>query len=118
MTITDERLAEIKAFKNTDFSDCPVLTDEQLAQFKPSHLRGLYKPVKKTVNVRIDADIIEWLKSNGAGYQTRLTQYCGMLCSRHLKCRLVQIKARANNRTNGAKAAAHPARSSCPSGGA
>jgi hypothetical protein len=29
--------AEIKAFKNTDFSDCPEMTDEQLAQLRPSH---------------------------------------------------------------------------------
>ncbi|MHC6204469.1 hypothetical protein ACYULU_14920 [Breznakiellaceae bacterium SP9] len=61
MTITDERLAEIKAFTNTDFSDCPVLNDEQLAQFKPSHLRGLYKPVKKTVNVRSGSKVMELL---------------------------------------------------------
>ena len=33
------RLAEINAFKNTDFSDCPELTYEQLAQMKPSHYR-------------------------------------------------------------------------------
>ena len=39
--------AEIKAFKNTDFSDCPELTDEQLAQMKPSHLR---KSINKTEN--------------------------------------------------------------------
>jgi hypothetical protein len=40
--------AEIKAFKNTDFSDCPELTDEQLAQMRPSHVRNTanYKPVK------------------------------------------------------------------------
>jgi uncharacterized protein (DUF4415 family) len=31
-----------------------------------------YKPIKKTVNVRLDADVIEWLKSGGAGYQTRM----------------------------------------------
>jgi uncharacterized protein (DUF4415 family) len=31
-----------------------------------------YKPIKKTVNVRLDADVIEWLKSSGAGYQTRM----------------------------------------------
>jgi uncharacterized protein (DUF4415 family) len=72
MSITKERLKEIKEFRNTDFSDCPVLTEEQLAQFKPSHLRGMYKPVKKTVNVRLDADVIEWLKSGGEGYQTRM----------------------------------------------
>ncbi|HCC37011.1 MAG TPA: hypothetical protein DEQ14_05060, partial [Treponema sp.] len=28
--------------------------------------------IKKAVNIRIDADILEWLKSNGTGYQTRL----------------------------------------------
>jgi len=39
MPITKERLEEIKAFKNTDFSDCPELTDVQLAQLKPSHYR-------------------------------------------------------------------------------
>jgi uncharacterized protein (DUF4415 family) len=74
MSITDKRLAEIKAFKNTDFSDTPELTDEQLKQLKPSHYRNManYKPVKKTVNVRLDADVIEWLKSGGDGYQTRM----------------------------------------------
>ena len=76
MPITKERLEEIKAFKNTDFSDCPELTDEQLAQLRPSHLRKVnlanYKPIKKTVNVRLDADVIEWLQSAGRGYQTRM----------------------------------------------
>jgi uncharacterized protein (DUF4415 family) len=72
MSITKKRLEEIKAFKNTDFTDCPVLTEEELGQFKPSHLRGIYKPVKKTVNVRLDEDVIEWLKNGGAGYQTRM----------------------------------------------
>jgi uncharacterized protein (DUF4415 family) len=72
--ITERRLAEIKAFKNTDFSDCPKLTDEQLVQMKPSHLRNManYKPIKKTVNVRLDADVIEWLQSTGRSYQTRM----------------------------------------------
>ena len=66
--------AEIKAFKNTDFSDCPELTDEQLAQMKPSHLRSManYKPVKKMISVRLDADVIEWLKSSGKSWQDRM----------------------------------------------
>ena len=38
MSISKERLEEIRAFKNTDFSDCPVLTEDQLAQMKPCHL--------------------------------------------------------------------------------
>ncbi len=74
MSITDKRLEEIKAFQDTDISDCPELTDEQLSQLKPSHYRNManYKPIKKAVNVRIDADILEWLKEGGTGYQTRL----------------------------------------------
>jgi uncharacterized protein (DUF4415 family) len=66
--------AEIRAFKNTDFSDASELTDEQLTQMKPSHYRNManYRPIKKTVNVRLDADVIEWLQSNGKGYQTRM----------------------------------------------
>ena len=74
MPITKKRLEEIKAFKNTDFSDCPVLTEEQMKEFKPSHLRNManYKPIKKTVNVRLDADVLEWLQNAGKGYQTRM----------------------------------------------
>ena len=36
--ISKERLEEIKNFENKDFSDCPVLTEEQLKDMKPSHL--------------------------------------------------------------------------------
>ena len=74
MSITKKRLEEIKAFKNTDFSDSPILTKEQMKEFKPSHLRNManYKPIKKSVNVRLDADIIEWLQNAGKGYQTRM----------------------------------------------
>ncbi|GHU20623.1 hypothetical protein FACS1894163_13650 [Spirochaetia bacterium] len=78
-TIKEKTAKEIKAFKNTDFSDNPELTDEQLAQLKPSHRRPQnrvnmenYKPIKKGVYIRLDADVLEWLKETGDGYQTRL----------------------------------------------
>ncbi|GHT59916.1 hypothetical protein FACS1894109_16720 [Spirochaetia bacterium] len=76
MNTTKDRIAEeILAFKNTDFSDVPELTDEQMKKFKPSHYRpnmANFKPIKKAVYVRLDADVIEWLKSDGDGYQTRM----------------------------------------------
>jgi uncharacterized protein (DUF4415 family) len=31
-----------------------------------------YRPVKRQLTVRIDADVIEWLKSQGQGYQSRM----------------------------------------------
>jgi len=36
-TLSPERIAEIKAFKNTNFSDCPVMTEEELKNLRPRH---------------------------------------------------------------------------------
>jgi uncharacterized protein (DUF4415 family) len=35
---------------------------------------GLYKPRKKPVTLRLDADVIEWFKKAGGGYQTRINR--------------------------------------------
>lgn len=31
-----------------------------------------YRPVKKAISVRIDADVLAWLKKSGPGYQGRI----------------------------------------------
>jgi uncharacterized protein (DUF4415 family) len=31
-----------------------------------------YRPVKKAVSIRLDADVLAWLKAQGSGYQTRV----------------------------------------------
>ena len=35
---------------------------------------GLYKPMKQAVSMRLDADVVAWLKQSGPGYQTRANQ--------------------------------------------
>ena len=70
--MSDERIAELQNFKTKNFSDCPVQTQEQLQEFKPKYPDArLYKPIKKVVQLRLDADVLEWLKQAGPGYQTR-----------------------------------------------
>jgi uncharacterized protein (DUF4415 family) len=32
---------------------------------------GVYKPVKQAVSMRLDVDVVAWLKQTGPGYQTR-----------------------------------------------
>lgn len=54
-----------------DFSDIPETTAEM---WKNAEVGKFYRPVKKQVTVRIDADILAWLQADGAGYQTRLNQ--------------------------------------------
>jgi uncharacterized protein (DUF4415 family) len=77
MSISKKRLEEILAFKDEDISDIPEMTEEQLAELEPSHLRNPenYRPVKKKICMYIDADILQWYKSNGKrGYQTKINQ--------------------------------------------
>ena len=37
----------------------------------PEHTT-FYKPIKKQTTVRIDADVLAWLKTYGKGYQTKI----------------------------------------------
>jgi uncharacterized protein (DUF4415 family) len=71
--MSDERVVELQGFKTKNFTDCPVQTPEQLQEFKPKYPDAkLYKPIKKTIQIRLDADVLEWLKQEGSGYQTRV----------------------------------------------
>ncbi|HZS54311.1 MAG TPA: BrnA antitoxin family protein [Bryobacteraceae bacterium] len=47
-----------------DLEEIPALTDDQLAR--------MYRPVKQKVTVRLDADVLAWLKSGSGHYQTRI----------------------------------------------
>jgi uncharacterized protein (DUF4415 family) len=40
----------------------------------PEELVGLYRPVKKAVTLRLDADILAWFQRGGRGYQTRINR--------------------------------------------
>lgn len=58
-----------KADDDIDYSDIPPTDDAQWSEA----VRGkFYRPLKTQASVRIDADVMEWLKRPGKGYQTRL----------------------------------------------
>ena len=65
---------DYKKLETEDISDIPELTTEQLAMaIKARRIRKtLYKPVKVPVKINYDADILEWFRSFGKGYQTRM----------------------------------------------
>jgi uncharacterized protein (DUF4415 family) len=69
MTISKERLKQIESIseKEIDYSDIPK-TDE--AFWAKAELR--LPQAKKGVYLRLDPDLIDWLKRQGPGYQTRI----------------------------------------------
>jgi len=64
------RLAKLAARPDSaiDFSDLPELTEK----FWQNAVRNpFYRPVKRQLTLRLDADVIAWLRKKGKGYQTR-----------------------------------------------
>jgi len=66
-----EHLAKLAVLpdETIDTSDIPELSDEAWN----AGVRGrFYRPVKQQITARLDADVLDWLKSQGKGYQSRL----------------------------------------------
>jgi uncharacterized protein (DUF4415 family) len=69
--LTKEQKREIAAIaarndEEIDLSDMPEIVD-----WSGAEVGKFYRPPKRSVTMRVDADVIEWLKSYGPGYQSR-----------------------------------------------
>ena len=72
--LTQARRAKLRALgarpdSEIDFSDIPQLTEEQ---WKNAERGRFYRPVKRQITARVDADVLAWLKGQGKGYQSRI----------------------------------------------
>jgi len=70
--LNEEQLAVLHKLAATpdrdiDTSDIPEITD-----FSGFVVGKFYRPVKETVTIRLDSDVLHWLKQGGKGYQSRL----------------------------------------------
>ena len=82
--LTPEQQAELRRLaalpdETIDCSDIPPLDEAFWKKAKRNPLfwqeigdSGLYRPVKKQTTVRLDADVLVWLRRSGKGWQTRL----------------------------------------------
>src|ERR1035437_3863746 len=69
--LTAERKRDIRAIAakrdaDIDFSDMPPVLD-----WSGAETGKFYRPTKRPVTMRLDSDVIAWLKADGRGYQTR-----------------------------------------------
>ena len=52
-----------------DYSDIPPLDKTFLKK-----ATAAWPPVKQQLTIRLDADVLDWLKGHGRGYQTRINR--------------------------------------------
>ena len=69
--LTKEQKRDIRAIaakrdEDIDFSDAPPVLD-----WRGAEIGKFYRPKKKPVTMRLDSDVIAWLKADGPGYQTK-----------------------------------------------
>lgn len=72
--LTKKRRAKLKALatrpdSEIDTSDIPEMTEEQWKNARRGHF---YRPRKRQITARVDADVLDWLKAQGKGYQSRI----------------------------------------------
>lgn len=62
----DIRAIAAKRDDDIDYSDAPPVHD-----WTGAEIGKFYRPPKKPFNMRLDSDVLDWLKSHGRGYQTK-----------------------------------------------
>jgi uncharacterized protein (DUF4415 family) len=70
--LSEESLRQLEALatmreEDIDFSDIPEVLD-----WSDSKRGMFYRPVKQQLTLRIDADVVDWFKRKGGGYQTQM----------------------------------------------
>lgn len=96
--LTKEQKRDIRAIaakkdSDIDFSDVPPVIDWSRAE-----IGKFYRPTKKPVTMRLDADVLDWLKSQGSGYQTKANWLLRSAMLHHQRKGRVPKKAAARRR--------------------
>lgn len=72
--VSKKRAKELAALarmpdKKIDLTDAPEVRD-----WRGAVVGKFYRPIKRPVTIRVDADVLAWLKREGRGYQTRINK--------------------------------------------
>ena len=63
---------EIRALKRMKDGEIDLTDLPEVRDWSAAVVGKFYRPIKKSLTIRIDADVLAWLKAQGKGYQTRI----------------------------------------------
>lgn len=66
-----KQVQEIRTLAKMREEEIDTTEIPEVVPTSPVLVGKFYRPIKQSITVRLDADVIAWLKSSGRGYQTR-----------------------------------------------
>ena len=70
--LTADERAALDAVAAMPDSEIDTRDMPEVADWSGAVRGGIYRPVKHLTSLRLDADLLEWFKRDGEGYQTRI----------------------------------------------
>jgi len=70
--LNKKQAREIKNLATTKDEDIDLSDQPEVRDWTESMVGKFYRPIKKPLTIRVDADVLAWLKGQGKGYQTRI----------------------------------------------
>ncbi|MFN0166462.1 MAG: BrnA antitoxin family protein [Bryobacteraceae bacterium] len=79
----DKKRAELRRLAKRPDAEIDLSDIPEIRQLPSDAVIGrFYRPRKQSVTIRLDADVLAWLKASGEGYQTRVNTYLRQLMAK------------------------------------
>ena len=76
LKLTDKKRMELRRLGQRPDSEIDLTDIPEIRDLPSGAVIGrFYRPKKESVTMRLDADVLAWLKASGAGYQTRVNLF-------------------------------------------
>jgi uncharacterized protein (DUF4415 family) len=86
--LTPDEQAELNALAALPEDEIDTREMPEVSDWSGARRGALYRPVKRQITLRIDADVIEWFKSKtqkGEGYQTSINRVLREYVQQHAR---------------------------------
>ena len=82
ISLTDKMVKELNGLKKrkVDLSDDDA---QEIKEWDNAVIGKFYRPIKKQVTLRLDADVLDWFKNNADKYQTLINEACRDYMNQH-----------------------------------
>ena len=72
--ISKKQARELAALARMPNNEIDLTDAPEIRNWRNAVVGKFYRPIKTPVTIRVDADVLAWLKRQGRGYQTRINR--------------------------------------------